>query len=481
MPALHNPSSPPPSYEAVTSYRNGNSIDSGDKRQQCSRLMKITSNGRPYSKDFLELFSTMVISTNFSRNRYRFSYVENSCTLLQLLSTLENLQLSQVNRIKSRCGSKVLKSTTKFTIPKTAAKCLCNTFLNARLLQIVNNPSARKFSNEKCLLQLTRKGYSVVSEFLQHNGHNSQAELYASKWNHSAPVIVSISRFSSTDQILKDSSFCEMLLVRMLGSVHEIGKSKNPLLVPVYSVSSPSPKDSLSKVTKYQMFGIDIAEWLMCNTMLLDWSEMETVASDLLIHSYIAYENNSETPLKFSYAKGVSYFLTGKGIATLGWTKNVSNNKLINKINEVEKGSTNKEILETILRKPNLQTYFFEFLKKNFCDENQRFYSEVCEFNDYFSHANETNDHEAIRESFAHACGIYNCFLSSNAPNAVNLPSDLYEKITNHMALAMEVEPLNEWLQLIHILLLEAQTAVLDLMAGDSLLKFLELNGGLGI
>ncbi|WBW70710.1 regulator of G-protein signaling Rgs1 [Schizosaccharomyces osmophilus] len=477
MCSMVEPHTPPPCYDSITAANahRASGVDWGlhDRRQHCSRFMKMTSYGRPFSKDFLELYSAMVISTPFSKNRSRFRTIDSSCTLLQLFNTLENLELSQMNRLKGNTGNKLLKSTTKFTVPKKAAKCLCEMFLNARLLQVVHNPMAKKFTTEKCVLQLTDKGISVVARFLHHNGDDSINANVSLPSNDSSPVIIPVSRFSSTDQVLQDASFPEMLLQRMLGPSPKCMRSRNESLVPIY-LSTIHGKKRPPHATKYLLFGIDIAEWLMNHTMLLDWNEVVSVANNLLLYSYLAHTQTTSDPYSFSFEKGVSYYLTPKALETVGWIENPSGASIIQHIQQLDSHSSNKELLESILKKPSLQTYFFEFLKKNFCDENQQFYSEVCEFNDFFSQASQANDIIAVRESFVHACGIYNCFLSPAAPNAVNLPSDLYERISNHMSLAMEVEPLDEWLRIVHKLFLEAQALILDLMAGDSLLKFLE-------
>ncbi|EEB05963.1 regulator-G-protein signaling Rgs1 [Schizosaccharomyces japonicus yFS275] len=444
------------------------------KHQKSTRFMQLTYVGRPFSKDFLELFGAMIVSTPFSSHRMYFKTFENTCTLKQLLFTLENLQLNLVHRIDGDANGtgKIIKSTTKFSVPKKVAKCLCQMFLNARLITSVSDAYARKLTSEKTLLRLTRKGASVVDQFIQQNAVKDYP--FPAQMLKDPLILVPINRMQDTDLVYRDETLIQTLLQRMLGNRPLLEDGLDSRRVIVYERADTSVRGQ--KRLQYELYGIDVMEWLMNNTMLLDWTELQDIANDFLLYGLLEHERPTSQTMVFSYHKGTSYIITASGIEVLGWHQFGKAKRIAKLIQELRKTKSNVEIVEQILKMPNLHTSFYEFALHNYCEENARFYEDTRDFQECCQVALREKDETLLRECFTQAYRIYNCYLSVNAPNRLNIPDEIYRRVVAHMARAMEDDSMAEWVEGVHILFAEVREHVTDLMAGDSLMKFLEQN-----
>ncbi|KAM6508430.1 hypothetical protein FALCPG4_018291 [Fusarium falciforme] len=97
--------------------------------QTSSRLLRMADDSRPFSKDFKDIFSTLVISLlPLSAHRVRLVKVEHTFLSDEAINNLMCLKSSQSNRLpdpKNPCRIITTTTTTIFSMTKDMAHSIC--------------------------------------------------------------------------------------------------------------------------------------------------------------------------------------------------------------------------------------------------------------------------------------------------------------------------------------------------------------------
>ncbi|KAG4304655.1 hypothetical protein PORY_002048, partial [Pneumocystis oryctolagi] len=497
-----------------------------DRMHQAStRLMRMTADGRPFTQDYKDLFSTLMVSLPLGTHRVHFRSYPFTFTTEEALMNLRYLKLTHSTRLPdTKDPSKVMvtTSTTTFSMASDVAKSLCQWFILSHFIESVNEKNLTVFK-DKAIWKLTPKGITILSRFVKRNGVDTDIinNLLASQYNTMQLVI--IERDAKTDMILYDSFMTEVIFRYFVGLKPNFVSSNIPDSPDDYidgCVGVRIIEQKFIESSQYCFNGLSAFLWLMrcCTTMT--YGEAIDIATVFINNNLIIRENTKTSSksdnFKFSSSKNDIYMLTDKGLSISGW--NVLDISLLNVASSKQKffsigsnrkknsnvkntqlqtqkadsdslifqkenicdiattllnNETNHKRLFTILKDPALRFQFRVFLQENYCEENLSFYLESIEF---FQLVEHTTNSISIHEALTKAYDMYNAFLAEGSPCELNLDYVLRQSLADCMTTIVlsDEETMKKILNSVVELFTKAQTQIFRLMARDSVPKFLQ-------
>jgi len=161
----------------------------------------------------------------------------------------------------------------------------------------------------------------------------------------------------------------------------------------------------------------------------------------------------------------------------MGIPKGNRNSKSSIKSGTQDRPSSSPSVSEIsiIVQNPSLSSLFKEFLESTHCWENYAFYLEVSDFIAHYEQIRHDSeelhiDHDALEALYR----LYHAFIERGSPWEVNLDQSLRSPLTALLKNATEDESkMIESLDEVVDFLRQAESAVFELLACDSLPKFL--------
>ncbi|KAF3942165.1 hypothetical protein ABW19_dt0208021 [Dactylella cylindrospora] len=474
--------------------------------QSSSRLLRMTQDDRPFTRDFKDLFSTLVVSLPLTPHRLRFKTYYYTFTSSDAVNNLGSLKFSQSNRMPDpKDPSRIVTTTTTttFSMAKEMARTVCQKFVAARFMEAVGEKSSTPFSTKNMLWQLTPKGIHVLERFCQRNGINAPhvMSLLSSPLNTMRLVI--LERDPVTDKISQDRPTTEIIFRRFAGPTPNLNKSttvSDSDSISEYAESTTGVRIAetrkvFDKVIKYSLTGKNTVDWLLDCCTSIDPVETHEIAAQFVRFNLLQcviddkiYTQSAPKAKEFQPTKNAIYIITERGKRVAGWIDSergsIENGKpreghqngFSNSRGRREAGDnreTNTTRLSSILSDPALRLLFREFLRETLCEENLSFWIDVQDFQLQFKNLNEKTL-ENIRETLASAYGIYNAYLAPGSPCELNIDHTLRQDLAARMtrAVAKDEQSMYSSLKEVAILFERAQEQVFKLMAGDSVPKF---------
>ncbi|KAF3919412.1 hypothetical protein ABW21_db0207797 [Orbilia brochopaga] len=477
--------------------------------QSSSRLLRMTQDDRPFTRDFKDLFSTLIVSLPLTPHRLRFKTYPFTFTSDQAVNNLGSLKFSQSNRMPDpKDPSRIVTTTTTttFSMAKEMARTVCQKFVSARFMEAVGEKPGTPFTSKNTLWQLTPKGIHVLERFCQRNGINSPhiMALLGSPFNTMRLVI--LERDPVTDKVSSDKSTTEIIFRRFAGvtpntkltitasdsdSLSEYGDGQT-------GIKLAESRKIYDKTFKYSFTGKSAVDWLLDCCTTIEPLETHEIAGLFATYGLIQcvqddkiYVQGEGKGKSFQPTKSAIYIITERGKRIAGWIEpergSLENGKARNgTLLQGSQGSksgrgkdagesreTNTTRLSCILADPALRLLFREFLRETLCEENLSFWLDVNDFSLQFNALNQkTLDH--IRETLAAAYGIYNAFLAPGSPCELNIDHTLRQDLAARMtrAVAKDEQAMLVSLKEVATLFERAQEQVFKLMASDSVPKF---------
>ncbi|KAH6667261.1 regulator of G protein signaling domain-containing protein [Halenospora varia] len=485
-------------------------------RQTSSRLMRMTSDDRPFARDFQDLFATLVISLPLAPHRVRLALVDYSFLSEEAINNLGSLNFSQSNRMPDpKDSSRIVTTTilTIFSMARETARSICQRFLDAGFIESADGKQANKFTMKTSVWQLTPKGINILERFCTKNDIQQKHVTGLINSPVNTMQLVVLERDSVTDKLSSDCSTIEVIFRKFISQ--SSSKVKN-------STSSARSnlfggyKDGIAGVrmaserqngpppwTVYQTFtGNAATDWLMDCCTTVERRETVDIATLFLEQglvwcvqpdrAYLAQfpAQDAEKSGIFQPTKHAIYQMTRKG-------KDVVNMALRERTSESGENSgataraevpldSNTQKLVKILNDAALRLLFREILRDTHCEENLSFYLDVDEFLKSCELAIKANSPssgqssseanlDTVKETMASAYGIYNVFLAPGSPCELNID----HLFRNQLAIRMTQDigqdtAIVENLREVTKLFKEAQLLVFELMASDSLPKFIK-------
>lgn len=396
--------------------------------QTSSRLLRMTDEERPFTKDFKDLFSTLIVSLPLGAHRVRFTRMEQTFTSEEAINNLGSLKFSQSNRMPDpKDPSRIVTTTTTttFSMAKEMARSVCQRFLDARFIEPADGRAALAFALKGAIWQLTPKGIHILHRFCSRNGINS---------DHIKPLLVQdtmqlveVERDSVTDKLSQDRGTIEVIFRRFVG---QDGPN-------VKSSASISDSDSLSdyrsgilgvkmaperkfadKLVKNSFTGKAASDWLLDCCSTIDRTETYEIAETFVKNALMCCVFSDRLYLSqnpggtFQPTKNAIYALTERGQRLCGWItredSSSSNDSRTRKREARAPPGSNNNRLNMILQDPALRLLFREFLRHSLCEENLSFYLDVKEFTSSYRALEKSGALtrlDAVRETLAGAYG----------------------------------------------------------------------------
>ncbi|KAI0204789.1 regulator of G-protein signaling [Astrocystis sublimbata] len=471
--------------------------------QTSSRLLRMTDDDRPFTRDFKDLFSTLIVSLlPLSPHRVRLTRVEHTFLSEDAINNLGSLKFSQSNRMPDpKDPSRIVTTTTTttFSMAKDMARSICQRFLDARFIESADGKLQPVYTMKGAVWQLTPKGVCVLDRFCSRNGIQQRqiGDLVAQGSSH----LCILERDPLTDKLVMDRGTMEVVFRRLCGA--NGGLNIKATVSSADSDSLSDYRDGLTgvkmaserkvngKMYKDTFTGKACSDWLMDCCTTVDRRETFEMASlfveyDLMesIQQDRGYMATSPSAAIFQPTKNAIYHLTSRGKEILSGTGRGRTSESEGLGTSARPGvarDSNTQRLDKILNDAALRLLFRENLRETHCEENLSFYLDVEEFVRSCCGAiksaqrNPTSTSmDGIKEIMAQAYSIYNAFLAPGSPCELNIDHQLRSNLATRMtkAVGQDVAMIGT-LHEVMTLFEDAQNAVFKLMASDSVPKFL--------
>ncbi|KAK1782499.1 developmental regulator flbA, variant [Copromyces sp. CBS 386.78] len=472
--------------------------------QTSSRLLRMTDDDRPFTKDFKDLFATLIVSLlPLSAHRVRLTKVEHTFLSEDAINNLGSLKFSQSNRMPDpKDPSRIVTTTTTttFSMAKEMARSICQRFLEARFIESADGRYQQVYNMKGSVWQLTPKGISILDRFCSRNG--IQQKQVAELIGNSLPQMVILEREPQSDKVLTDRALIEVIFRRFIGpNGFNIKQS-------VSSADSDSLSDYRDGLTGVKMAaerkvngrtyrdtftGKAATDWLMDCSTAVDRRETIEIASLFVEYELMESVQQDKAHMQqnpghhlFQPTKHAIYQVTAKG-------RDLVNGSLVRGRPSESDGhsasrsvgiarDSNTQRLDKILNENSLRLLFRENLRETHCEENLAFYLDTDEFVRQCRAAidlaqrspNSAASLDGIKEIMAQAYGIYNAFLAPGSPCELNIDHQLRNNLATRMTRAVGQDvTMIDTLREVTALFEDAQNAVFKLMASDSVPKFL--------
>ncbi|KAJ2901963.1 Developmental regulator flbA [Zalerion maritima] len=470
--------------------------------QTSSRLLRMTEDDRPFTRDFKDLFSTLIVSLlPLGSHRVRLTRMEHTFLSEDAINNLGSLKFSQSNRMPDpKDPSRIVTTTTTttFSMAKDMARSICQRFLESRFIESADGKYQQAYSMKGTVWQLTPKGICVLDRFCARNGIQQKQVSELVGTNVSQLVI--LERDSQTDKIVTDRSTIEVIFRRFIGTNGLNVKSN------VNSADSDSLSDYRDGLTgvkiaserkvggktyKDTFTGKAATDWLMDCCTIVDRREPIDIATlfvqfDLVesVQQDRAHMASNPSTSAFQPTKNAIYQLTTKGKDIINGSgprgRSSESDVTVSARGAIARDS-NTQRLDKILNDAALRLLFRENLRETHCEENLSFYLDVDEFVRNCKAAirsaqkqPSSTSLDAIKEIMAQAYGIYNAFLAPGSPCELNIDHQLRNNLATRMTKAVGQDvAMIDTLTEVTSLFEDAQNAVFKLMASDSVPKFL--------
>lgn len=472
--------------------------------QTSSRLLRMTDDDRPFTKDFKDLFATLIVSLlPLSAHRVRLTKVEHTFLSEDAINNLGSLKFSQSNRMPDpKDPSRIVTTTTTttFSMAKDMARSICQRFLEARFIESADGRYQQVYSMKGSVWQLTPKGISILDRFCNRNG--IQQRQVAELIGNSLPSMVILERDAQSDKVLTDRGLIEVIFRRFIGPNGFNVKQS------VSSADSDSLSDYRDGLTGVKMAaerkingrtytntftGKAVTDWLMDCSTAVDRRETIEIASLFVEYELMEAVQQDKAHMQqnpghhlFQPTKHAIYQVASKGRELLNGAPirgrpSESDGHSASRSVGIARDS-NTQRLDKILNENSLRLLFRENLRETHCEENLTFYLDTDEFvrqcRDAIDLAqrspNSAASLDGIKEIMAQAYGIYNAFLAPGSPCELNIDHQLRNNLATRMTKAVgQDNTMIDTLREVMALFEDAQNAVFKLMASDSVPKFL--------
>ncbi|GAW08245.1 regulator of G protein signaling superfamily [Lentinula edodes] len=358
--------------------------------QASSHMMKTTKRGRPFLKDTLDLFATLIVSLQLAPHKQFFRTFPNSFSTDEAAQNLASLKFSQSNRGPDpREPSRVVTTTTTttFSMTRDMAKAMSQHFMDARLIENAADPSSNLFKDRGIYI-LTPKGLHVLERFISKNGINSDHLQNVFITQPICIKLLHLERRSADDEIIvsqEEAAEMAAQFVRfgLITLVSDKRKNNDSAIIFTVRGSAPGGNSPVSQhgefrctakaIYKITDEGRRVAHW--DGSRPLGAHDSPNASSASLNAERSSVDNVSESGEK----KGSDAKIHRR--ISMAEKLNV-NYQAAEKKNTKE---SNTERLNYILEEPSLRSLFREFLRSNFCEENLSFWLDVQDFKRKFN------------------------------------------------------------------------------------------------
>ncbi|CAE6535111.1 unnamed protein product [Rhizoctonia solani] len=184
-----------------------------------SHMMKVTKRGRPFLKDTLDLFATLIVSLELVTHKQFFKSFPYSFTTDEAAQNLASLKFSQSNRGPDpRDPTRIVTTTTTttFSMTREMAKAMSQHFMDARLIENAADRTSNLFK-ERGVYVVTPKGLHVLERFIIKNGINGDNLVGVFESQPVCMKLLHLERRPTDDEIIISQPVITALFRRFVG------------------------------------------------------------------------------------------------------------------------------------------------------------------------------------------------------------------------------------------------------------------------
>lgn len=408
------------------------SMSSAKMHQTSSRLLRMTADDRPYTRDFKDLFSTLMVSLKLETHRVRFSKFEHTFTAEEAIMNLGSLKFSQSNRMPDpKDPSRIVTTTTTttFSMAKEMARTVCQRFVDARFVEPVDGRITSQFPLKGALYQMTPKGIHVLQRFCQRNGITARHIMDVLDSARNTMQLVVLERDNTSDQVSHDRATIEVIFRRFAGqdgpNIKSSTSSSDSDSVSEYTTGIVGVKMAKERKVGDRLFqnsftGKAAVDWLMDCCTTVDRRECVQIVEQFVKQGLMAplLEDRSHiqqdpAATLFQPTKYAVYRIPEHGQRVCGWIAR-DRPPVQPYDGRAAPRDSNNARLTHILQDPALRLLFREFLRYSLCEENLSFYIDVSQFTENYHREEKAGSFsrmDAVRETLASAYGWSLVFL----------------------------------------------------------------------
>ncbi|EGU85705.1 hypothetical protein FOXB_03779, partial [Fusarium oxysporum f. sp. conglutinans Fo5176] len=420
--------------------------------QSSLHLLRMGDDGRPFDKDFKDIFSTLIVSLlPLSAHRVRLTKVEYTFLSQNAISNLMYLKFTQSNRLPDpKDSSRIINTTTAitFSMSKEVARSICQCFVDARLIESAD-----------------------------------------------ATRLVLLERDLQTDKLHYDQGTIEIVFRRLIGAdscnaMSSVAAADSSSILEYRdSITEVKPSADLKangKIYNDTFPGKAIIDWLMNYTTIMEEREAVAVATRFMDYNLIdrvtkdrayTFQNSAAGNNIFHFSKHAFYQLTQRSKRLINGSSSPRQSLEREHYTSYQRNSifmdSNTQRLDKILTDPSVRLLFREQSRDTYCEENLTFYQDVDEFIRNSKAATRAARKElnmttkaGINDSIAQAYRIYHAFLASGSPCELNIDHQLRNSLTTRMSKAVSQDAtIIDTVEEVIFLFEEAQEVVFKLMA----------------
>ncbi|KAH7184132.1 regulator of G protein signaling domain-containing protein [Fusarium oxysporum] len=424
--------------------------------QSSLHLLRMGDDGRPFDKDFKDIFSTLIVSLlPLSAHRVRLTKVEYTFLSQNAISNLMYLKFTQSNRLPDpKDSSRIINTTTAitFSMSKEVARSICQCFVDARLIESAD-----------------------------------------------ATRLVLLERDLQTDKLHYDQGTIEIVFRRLIGAdscnaMSSVAAADSSSILEYRdSINEVKPSADLKangKIYNDTFPGKAIIDWLMNYTTIMEEREAVAVATRFMDYNLIdrvtkdrayTFQNPAAGNNIFHFSKHSFYQLTQRSKRLINGSSSPRQSPEREHYTSYQRNNifmdSNTQRLDKILTDPSVRLLFREQSRDTYCEENLTFYQDVDEFIRNSKAATRAARKElnmttkaGINDSIAQAYRIYHAFLASGSPCELNIDHQLRNSLTTRMSKAVSQDAtIIDTVEEVIFLFEEAQEVVFKLMASVSL------------
>ncbi|KAI8073392.1 uncharacterized protein B0P05DRAFT_548293 [Gilbertella persicaria] len=289
-------------------------------------MMRVTSKGRPYTKDLYDMFAAVLLQIELTDHRIMFRTYPYTFTTAEAAQVMSSLTFIHVHRKPDPADPSrqiATRTTTTFSMDYGTAKHLLQQFLAARLIMSATDPTNWSIK-DKGLWSPTLKGKYVLEEFTDSTQVEMPNTLIAAL---NAPYMSP----GSTGRLIT--------LERLSDNDDQITFARPNMTIAFKAMMSSLPRDALfmeeivgvekrSFTGQYEhtIVGTHCVEWLCDRLTVNSREEAEMVAAQFVLFGWIALVldrsdrvlNSKDDAMAFKTARNAIYYITERGCLILG-------------------------------------------------------------------------------------------------------------------------------------------------------------------
>ncbi|KAG6989446.1 Developmental regulator flbA [Fusarium oxysporum f. sp. conglutinans] len=426
--------------------------------QTSSRLLRMTDDDRPFTKDFEDLFSTLIVSLlPLSAHRVRLTKIEYTFLSEDAINNLSSLKFSQANRMRDPSNPSSIITTTitsTFSMAKGVARSTCQRFVEARLIESAGASPPRTRPQTDKLIHDQDTIDVIFRRFVSAGGPNFKSSVKPAG--------------SDLLQDYRDGLGGVKMAAELMVNGKKYRDTRTGKATRDWLMDYSTVMDKRETVEVAALF----VEYELVEPVAQDWTDMSQNPGCNIFQptEYAIYQ----------FMQRGRDFINGSGLRGRISEREVG---AISQRNGITVGSSTQRLNE-ILNDPAVRLLFREQLRDTHCEENLSFYQDVHEFlprckaaTRAAQKARHLNAMDSVKEIMAHAYGIYNAYLAPGSPCELNIDHQLRNNLATWMTKVVDwdiamIYPLQEAMSLFE----DAQTAVLELMASVSSAQRLPLS-----